>query len=147
VIRGRDRAQKRALPEGMPVPERPARPFLVELATAVLVVGGLTSILSSVDVAMHLAEQGPGVEPLALLSIAIGLASVILGILVRFGRAWLVAINVVAVTGFLELTSLSGAGFLYGGLDVFVVLVLMIERPWFNWRPPTDADDRGLERP
>jgi hypothetical protein len=145
VIRGRYRAPQRRTPEGMPVPERPSRPVLVELASAILVVGGLMSVLSSLDVAMHLAEQTSGVEPLAALTIAIGLAAVVLGILVRLGRAWLVAINVVAVAGFLELTSGSIVGLLFGGLDVFVVLVLMIERPWFAWRPPTEDDDRGLE--
>jgi hypothetical protein len=116
-------------------PGRPSRPALVELASAVLVVNGAISILASVDVAMRLAEAGPGVEPLALITLGIGVISVVLGLLMRFGRAWLVTLNVVAIAAFLELTSGSIAGLLFGGLDLFVVVVLLLERPWFRWLP------------
>jgi hypothetical protein len=111
---------------------------LIELAAAILVVGGLMSVLSSVEVVAHLATRGDAVEPLAVLTLAIGLASVILGILVRFGRAWIVALNVVAVAAFLELTSGTIVGLLFGGLDLFVVLVLLLEQRWYRWVPPTD---------
>lgn len=126
-------------------PQRPPRPTLVELAAAILVVGGAMSILTSLDVVMRLAEQGPGVEPLALLSLGLGVGIVILGVLLRMGLAWLVALNVIAVTAFLELTSATIVGLLFGGLDLFVVLVLLVERPWFAWRPEDvaeESDDR-----
>lgn len=123
---------------------RPDRPALVELASAVLVVGGATSILGSVDVLMRLAEQSPGFEPLGLLSIAIGIASVIVGFAVRMGHWWLLALNAVAVAAFLELTSGTVIGLVFGALDLFVVLVLLLERPWFTWAP--DADDRSDPR-
>jgi len=124
-------------------PGRPARPALVELASAILVVNGAISILSSIDVVMRLAEAGPGVEPLAMLTLAIGVGSVILGLLMRFGRAWLVTLNVIAIAAFLELTSGAIVGLLFGGLDLFVVAVLLLERPWFTWTPeePGIAED------
>jgi hypothetical protein len=116
---------------------------LVELASAILVVGGLVGILNSIEVAMRLAEAGPGVEPIAGLTLGIGLVSVVLGILTRYGRAWLVTLNVVAIAAFLELTSGAMTGLLFGGLDVFVVVVLLLHRPWFAWTPEPDPDDRG----
>ena len=125
---------------GMPEPERPSRPILVELASAILVVGGLMSVLSSTDVVMRLSTQGEAVDTLALLSLAIGVAGIVLGILIRFARGWLVALNLVAIAAFLELTSASIVGLVFGSLDLFVVLVLLFEQSWFRWRPP--ADDR-----
>ena len=126
-------------PDGQPARERPPRPVLVELAAAIVVVGGALSLLQSVDVVMRLGEQGAISDSLAVLDLLIAVGSIVLGVLIRVGRAWLVAINVLAVAGFLELTSGSAVGFLTGGLDVFVVIVLMLERPWFSWRPPADA--------
>ncbi|HJW23137.1 MAG TPA: hypothetical protein VJ506_11970 [Candidatus Limnocylindrales bacterium] len=116
---------------------RPPRPALVELAAAILVVGGVLSILSSIEVVLTLGQQGQPVDALSLLSLAIGLGFVVLGVLARYGRAWLVAVNVVAVAAFLELISATIIGLLFGALDVFVVLALFWERPWFQWRPPS----------
>ena len=97
------------------------------------------SILSSIDVAMHLGAQDNTVDSgLALLTLAIGIGSILLGVLIRFGRAWLVALNLVAIAAFLELTSASIVGLLFGSLDLFVVLVLLFEQRWFRWSPPVD---------
>jgi len=118
---------------GAEAPRRPSRPALVELASAILVVNGAVSVLASLDVVMRLAEGGSAVEPLALVTLGIGIGSVILGLLMRIGRAWLVTLNLIAIAAFLELTSGSIAGLLFGGLDLFVVVVLLLERPWFAW--------------
>ena len=126
-------------------PQRPSRPTLVELAAAILVVGGTMSILTSLDVVMRLADRGPGVEPLALVSLGLGVGIVVLGILVRMGEAWLVAVNVIAVAAFLELISGTIVGLLFGGLDLFVVIVLLVERPWFAWRPEDAIREPGAE--
>ena len=126
-------------------PTRPRRPFLVEIAAAILVVGGVISILTSIEVVLRLGEEGQPVEGLAVLSLAIGAALLVLGLLVRYGRAWLVTVNVVAVAGFLELTSGTVPGLLFGSLDVFVVLALFWERAWFQWSAP--ASDQPLTPP
>jgi hypothetical protein len=108
-------------------------------------VSGAVGTLVSIQAAMHLSDEGRLDEPLAALSIAIGVATVLLGLLVRSGRAWLVALNVAAVAGFLELTSLSPAGLLFSAMDVLVVILLLRDRPWFTG--PGDeagaADDRA----
>jgi hypothetical protein len=112
---------------------------LVELATAMLIVAGALSVLTSIEAVAQMADRG-AVEPsVALLSVAVGLASVVLGLLLRTGRVWLVGVNLAAIAGFLELTSGSVVGLLYGLLDVFVVIALVATREWFRQplTPPT----------
>ena len=127
-------------------PERPSRPVLVELASAILVISGAISLLTTLELVGTLADQGTADAAIVVLSFAIAIGSIVLGILVRFGRAWLVAVNVAAVAGFLELTSGLGAGLLFGSLDVVVVIALFIERPWFTWSPDVPAEREGTER-
>jgi hypothetical protein len=120
---------------------RPRRPLLVELAAAVLVIGGAFGLLNSIDVILRLGEAGEAVDTLALLTLGIGIGFVVLGVLVRSGRAWLLAVNVVTVVGFLELTSGTIPGLFFGALDVFVVLALFWERPWFQSPAEPEATD------
>jgi hypothetical protein len=133
------------IPVPSSVPTRPARPVLVELASAIMVVGGVMGVLSSVDVMSRLAAGGDSsIGPLIVLSILIGIASVALGVLIRFGRGWIVALNLTAIAAFLELTSGSIVGLVFGLLDGFVVVVLLVEQRWFRWTPESDepVDDR-----
>jgi len=127
--------------------DRPRRPAAVELAAAILVVGGFISILTSIQAIGHLIGTGESVDVIGPLDIAIGVAILVLGLLVRAGRAWLVTINVVAVLGFLELTSVTVAGIVLGALDVLVVIILAAERPWFQWRPPATDLPPGPNQP
>ena len=107
-----------------------------------MIVSGIISVLISIEAASTLASKGQDPEGLLLVVLAIGVGSTVLGVLVRTGRAWLVALNVAAVAGFLELTSGTVQGWLFGGLDVLVVLLLLRERPWFHWdRPDPEPDD------
>lgn len=139
-------ARDDASPGGSALPhaERPRRPVLVELAAAILVVGGAVSILSSIQVLVTLSGRGQAADALPGLKLAVGAALLVLGLLVRTGRAWLVAVNVIAVVAFLELVSGSIVGLVIGGLDVFVLLALLRERPWFQWPPEESrlAEDR-----
>lgn len=126
-------------------PVRPPRPALVELASAILIITGGLSSLTTLQVVAELADQGTASATLALLSFAIGIGSIVLGLLVRYGKGWLVAVNVAAVAGFLELMSGSALGLLFAIPDIVVVLALFRERPWFTWSPDapsgTDEDD------
>jgi hypothetical protein len=124
-------------------PSRPRRPVGVELAAAIMVVSGLIATLISIEAAMSLSARGELDDGLAIVSIAIGIAFVILGVLVRTGRAWLVAVNVAAIAGFLELISGSAVGFLFGALDVLVVVLLMRDRPWFHGPGEEPEEDPG----
>jgi hypothetical protein len=107
----------------------------VELAAAILIVGGAMEAVLSIQVLLSVDQVGADVQPLAVAALTLGAAEVVLGVGVRMGYLWLVAVNVAAVMGFLELISGAAAGLLFGLLDVFVVLALVRERPWFQWRP------------
>lgn len=130
-----DRAGEPPVADQQPAPRKAfrPRPVLVELASAILVVGGAINLLLSVDVLMRLAQQGTDILPLTGITIALSTLVLALGLGVRFGRLWLVTVNIVAVLGFLELLSQTPIGTLFGVLDVFVVLALVRERPWFEW--------------
>jgi hypothetical protein len=137
--RQRERRERGITPAGLPAepsgPVRPPRPVAVELASAMMVVSGLISVLTSIESTASLAARDQASLPLAALSLVLGIGFVILGVLVRRGSAWLVAVNVAAVAGFLELSSGSAQGILFGALDVLVVLILMRQRPWFHGSP------------
>lgn len=119
----------------VPAPTRPDRPVLVELSAAILIVGGLTSLIGSL--------AAPGI--VAILLVGLNVAMVILGVLIRRGRAWLIAVNVVAVALFLELTALPSAfAIVFALLDAIVLIALLRHRAWFDWRPddsPAAVDD------
>jgi len=118
-------------------PTPPSRPALVELAAAVLVVGGVIGFLG---VLAALPGVPPGAEPVVVGTIALDVGSIALGVLVRFGRAWILAVNYAAVLGFLDLL---GAGesplaLMLGLADIAVVGILLSHKPWFDatraWR-------------
>lgn len=113
-------------------PFRP-RPILVEVASALLVVGGAFNLLISIDGLVRFAQQGGDIGVATLITIALATLTFGLGLAVRFGRAWLLTVNVVAVIAFLELLSQTPIGLLFGAIDVIVVLALFRERPWFEW--------------
>ncbi|HYO41567.1 MAG TPA: hypothetical protein VES19_00070 [Candidatus Limnocylindrales bacterium] len=124
--------------------QRPPRPMAVELATAIVIVSGAMSVLISIEAFARMNELGSAGTQLTLPSIALGLASMLLGLLLRTGRAWLVGVNVLAIAGFLELISGTPLGMVSGALDALAVIVLMVYRPWFQWQPgrqPGDAQD------
>lgn len=125
---------------------RPPRPTAVELATAIVIVSGAVSVLISVEAFARMNELGSAGTELTLPSLAIGLAMVALGILLRSGRAWLVGVNVLAIAGFLELISGAPIGIVFGMLDAIAVVVLMVYRPWFTWRPGSTAVHVGEAR-
>jgi hypothetical protein len=114
--------------------DRPRRPLLVEIAAAALIVGSVTDVLFSFET-MATAPTPLG-RALAATAVALAVLLVVLGYVVRQGRAWLVTLNVVAVAAFLELQSLTFVGLVSGIIDMVVVGILLRERWWFQWRPP-----------
>jgi hypothetical protein len=124
-----------------PAIERPRRPVLVEVAAAILIVGSAMDVLISFE-GMTSAPTALG-RVLAATSVSVGVLLVILGSLLRKGRAWLVALNVAAVAAFLGLQSLSLVGILGAVFDMAVVGILLRERWWFQWRPPDEAAGDG----
>ncbi len=119
-----------------PPPERPPRPVLIELSAAILIVGGVTSILGTIGYQLN----GGSTGIIGLLIVGLNLATIVVGFLIRGGRAWILAINVVAISLFLELTGLPSAyaGF-FAVVDLIVLFTLFRYRAWFEWRPPDPA--------
>jgi len=116
-------------------PARPPRPALIELSGALLIVAGALGLFG----ALLDPSRPAGLELLALLTIALNIIQIVVGVLVRYGRFWLLDVNYVAILGFLDL---SGAGasslaLLLGLIELGVVAVLFMYRSWFDgrWAP------------
>jgi hypothetical protein len=125
---------------------RPARPASVELAAAILIVCGAVQLISGI---ISLSSIPPGVETFAALVFALNVASIALGLIVRTGRAWLVAINFAAILGFLDLLGSGGSplSLMLGAAEVLVVAILLARKPWFDamsvWREDETARKRA----
>lgn len=115
-----------------PPPERPPRPVLIEISAAILIVGAATAILQTISYQLSGGDTGP----IGLLVSALNVATILVGILIRSGRAWILAINVVAIALFLELTALPSVfALIFATLDVIVLFALFRHRAWFYWQP------------
>lgn len=126
-----DPTASEADPGGEPDRPWPARSASVELAAALLIVGGVIGLLATVSSASSLP---PGAEPFIALTGGLAVGSIVVGLLARAGRLWLLAVNYAAVLGFLDLL---GAGssplaLMLGLADVVVVVILLTAKPWFD---------------
>ena len=139
--RGRGRGNPSGLKDAPHGPRRPPRPVLVELATALLIVSGFLSLFLSLGAVSTLANSGELSPLLVLIALVLGIAVPVVGLGLRYGRWWLLGVNLAAVASFLELTSGSPEGLLFGGIDLFVVVVLLMHRPWFAWTPGDESGD------
>jgi hypothetical protein len=110
--------------------ERFPRPAAVELAAAILIVGGILGLVGAFAGA---AALPPGTGLLLLVTIALDAASIVVGLLIRTGRLWLVAVNYVAVVGFLDVLAAGGSSIaLIRGIgEIAAVVILLVCRPWF----------------
>jgi hypothetical protein len=128
-----------------PVPTlRPQRPAPIELAAAILIVSGVLGLVGAIGAASGLPA---GTEQLLVITAAMNVGSAAIGILVRFGRAWIVAVNYVAVLGFLDLLGAGGSGLalMLGVADIVVFVLLFVHKPWFD-AVRRDAQRRAAER-
>jgi hypothetical protein len=118
--------------------QRPNRPALIELAAALLIVAGVLGVVSLLAPDPRRPE---GLEGLALLTIALNIAQIVVGILVRMGRLWIIDVNYVAVLGFLDLAGAAGSSLalLLGLLELGILAVLFVYRSWFDgrWADPS----------
>ena len=109
----------------------PSRPGAIELAAAILIASGIVGVLVAASTAGNLP---PGTEPFQLLTVALDVGSIVIGVLVRFGRSWILAVNYVAVLGFLDLVGAgtSSLSLILGLADIVVVVVLFVQKAWFD---------------
>ena len=126
---------------------KPDRPGAVELAAAILVVTGALGLFAAVAFSRGLP---PGTEIIFISTVVIGVGSIVLGLLIRHGRAWFLTINYAAVLGFLDLLNAgtSPLSLMLGLSDVLVVGLLLSNKAWFDamrgWRAVLQAE---RERP
>ena len=117
------------LPMDDPGAKRPSRPVLVEVATALLIVTGFMSLFTSLDAVIAIAATASPISCCWPCSCSSGSGTIAVGIALRYGHAWLFGVNYVAVAAFLELTSGTPQGLLFGAIDLFVVVVLLAAAP------------------
>ncbi len=98
-----------------------------------LIVAGLLGLISLFAPDPRRPE---GLEGLAVLAIVLNVGQVVVGVLVRMGRLWVVDVNYVAVLGFLDLAGAAGSSLalLLGVVDLGVLAVLFAYRSWFDGR-------------
>lgn len=117
---------------------RPPRPRLVELASAILVIGSFIDGAISFEGMLRATTQEGRLFTTASVLVAAGLIA--LGFLIRSGRAWLLTLNVVAVAAFLALQSVTLGGIFSAMIDMVVVGILLRHRAWFQWTPDAGAE-------
>ena len=109
----------------------PSRPAAVELAAAILIVGGAVGLIG---LFLSASSLPPGTEPFVGLTIFLDAGAVVLGLLIRLGRFWILAVNFAAVLGFIDLlgAGASPIALMLGLADILVVVILFVHRPWFD---------------
>jgi hypothetical protein len=115
------------------VPSRPPRPVGIEFASTVLIVSGIFRLLAVSLAIVAPANAGLAVEPaIVAVEVAIQVGTVVLGVLVRYGRAWLLAANFAAVFAFIQLLSFVGVvSVAFGILFAVAFVAIFLNRPWF----------------
>jgi hypothetical protein len=113
--------------------QRPNRPALIELAAALLIVAGILGVISLFAPDPRRPE---GLEGLAVVTIILNLGQIVVGVLVRMGRLWILDVNFVAVLGFLDLAGAGGSSLslLLGLIELGTLAVLFTYRSWFDGR-------------
>jgi hypothetical protein len=119
-----------------PVPARPPRPAIIEFSAAILVVGGLFALFGTLAGVVSQGAESQIPPVFVVLFVVLDVLTVAVGLLIRMGRSWVLAINVVAISLFLDLTALpSPVAVLFATMDAFVFFALFRHRWWFDWRP------------
>lgn len=141
------RDRRREGGDELSVAERYPRPAAVELAAAILIIGGIIGLIGAIG---GIAALPPGTEAITALTIALDIASIVVGVLVRMGRLWIVDVNYVAVLAFLDFLAASGSNLalLRGLAEIAVLVILVLHRPWFLARSGSrEESDEGSNRP
>jgi len=121
----------------VPEPDRPPRPVLVDLGSAILIVGGITAIVGWLGAQIAGAGIRADAGLLPVIVVGLNVVSIVTGILIRQGRYWRLCLNIVAVVVFLYLTAFPNPiAVFYLFLDTIVFFGLIRHRAWFYWKPP-----------
>lgn len=129
----------------LPEATRPPRPLSIEISSAILIIGGVMATVGTLGVVGAGANSDAvppwaGVVVFALLTV-LNVLTVVVGILVRRGTAWIVCLNVTAIFLFMELTAVPSGratAIALTALDAFVFVTVLRNRAWFDWRPTAE---------
>jgi hypothetical protein len=131
------------------VPAPPPRPVAIDFASTVLIVSGVFRVLAICLALVGPPQPGLEIRPLyVLIEGGFQVASIALGVLIRYGRAWLIAATFAAVFAFLQLLSLLGVvSIVFGVLFAIAFVAIFANRPWFiataAWRQAHRAERRA----
>jgi len=115
----------------------PARPVIVEVAAAILIIGGAFGLLAKLFDPL-VPASALGFDPVLLIAITLDVLALVSGVLLRTGRTWIVAANVAAVLAFLHLVTVTVAGIAFATAYLAVVAACFLSRGWIeamkDWR-------------
>ncbi len=124
-----------AVPEDqavVPRPERPLRPVQVELASAILIVGGITALVGWLVAQIFSLGIAANAGLIPAIFVILNVVAIAMGVAIRRRRYWRLCINVVAISILLYLTGVSSPiAIFYVALDVVVFYALFQQRAWF----------------
>jgi hypothetical protein len=121
----------------VPAAERPPRPILVELGSAILIVGGITAIVGWVGAQIVKPDIPADAGLVPALVVGLNVVTIATGLLIRGGRYWRFCINIIAIAMFLYLTRFPNPiAVFYLMLDTIVFFGLVRHRAWFDWKAP-----------
>ncbi len=127
-------------PERPDQPAGPERPVLVELAAAILIVGGITALVGWLVAQVLDVGVGANAGLLPVIFVILNVVAIAMGIAIRRRRYWRLSINLVAVSILLYLTGLSSPiAMFYFALYVVVFYALFRHRAWFDGHVPTSG--------
>jgi hypothetical protein len=132
-------------PDASVIPElaHPPRPPMVEAAAAILIVVGVAGIAAQLLALIDGTEvPAAGAEPILVVQYLLIASTIVIGLLVRAGRAWPICVSVATILLLLDLIAVpSGNLFaiLFSVLDAVVVVTLLRHKSWFDRRPSAAA--------
>ena len=107
----------------------------MEIAAAVLIAAGIFRLVA---IALAFANPNPPfpIDPvIAVAETALQVLTITIGLLIRTGRAWIAAVNVVAVLAFIEILSLpSPVSLALAVLFGLAFAATFLNKPWFDER-------------
>ena len=122
------------------------RPVLVELASALLIVGGITAVVGWLGalvlgvVALDTAPQATAGLP-AVIYLGLNLVAIATGLTIRRGRHWRLCINLVAFMILVYLTEIGRPiALFFLTLDIVVFYALVQHRAWFRAQAASKPD-------
>jgi len=134
-----DRADSTSPVDGRAKRPPPDRPAAIEAASAILIICGMVRLFAIALALIAPPDPArPIVSQVVVAETALQLATGLVGGVVRFGRGWLPAVNIVATLAFIGLLGPSVVSLAFAVLFSFAFVAIFLNKPWFDamqaWR-------------